>query len=341
MGCKVFVLRRKPYVKPLPGGSFRGVKFVDLWCPRTAQLEAITHTALGVLVATARRTDVLHVHCVGPALCVPLARLLGLKVIFTTQGPDYEREKWGPFAKAMLRLGERLGVRYAHRTISVSEHIRQSLKEKYGIESELIPNGVEIPSRPPGTRYLRQWGLECGKYVFSLGRFVPEKGFHDLIDAFSGIETDWRLAIAGQADHPSPYSRSLEASAARTQGVVLTGLVTGEPLGQLYAHCGLFVLPSYHEGLPLALLEALGYGASVLVSDIPANRSVPLPADRFFKSGDVEDLRQKMSYWMARGITEEERQQNLRMLRERFDWDAIARRTLEVYRRVLRLPQPA
>ena len=69
----------------------------------------------------------MHIHAVGPALLVPVAKMLGLKVVMTNHGPDYEREKWGKAAKAMLRLGERLGAKYADAVIVISEHIRRRL----------------------------------------------------------------------------------------------------------------------------------------------------------------------------------------------------------------------
>jgi glycosyltransferase involved in cell wall biosynthesis len=65
--------------------------------------------------------------------------------------------------------------------------------------------------------------------------------------------------------------------------IILTGYITGEPLNQVFTHARLFVLPSYHEGLPIALLEAMSYGLSALVSDIPANKEVKLPSERYFR----------------------------------------------------------
>jgi glycosyltransferase involved in cell wall biosynthesis len=287
------------------------------------------------VLAGLQGADLLHVHSVGPGLCVPIARVLGMKVVFTVHGADYEREKWGPLARAMLRLGERLGARNANRTIAVSRQVQQLLRLNHAAQAAFIPNGIEIPSRPTSACRLERWGLEPRKYAFAIGRLEPGKGFDELIDAFGGLEAEWKLAIAGRADHPSAYSRDLQARAGRAERVVLTGFVQGEDLAQLYAHCGLFVLPSHHEGLPIALLEALSYGCSVLASDIPANRAVPLRPDRFFKVGQVRDLREKIARWMERGIGEEEKQRNLRVLREHYDWDAVARRTLEVYREVV------
>jgi len=335
LGCRVVVFRRTPYLPKPRRRAYRGVRFLDLWCPRVPCLEAFVHTLASVVVAGLRRADVLHVHSVGPGLCVPIARLLGMKVVFTVHGADYEREKWGPLARAMLRLGEKLGAGNANRTIAVSQHVQQLLQHTHGVEVACIPNGIEVPSRPASPRSLAKWGLEPGRYVFAIGRLEPGKGFDELIDAFSSLAVDWKLAIAGRADHPSAYSRNLEARAGRTERVVLTGFVQGEELAQLYAHCGLFVLPSHHEGLPIALLEALSYGCSVLASDIPANRAVPLRADRYFATGSVGDLREKMARWMERGIGEEETRQNLRVLREHYDWDVVVRRTLDVYRELV------
>ena len=335
LGCRVMVFRRTSYLSSDPPAEYGGVKFRDLWCPRHMSLEAIFHTALSTVRAAFMRPDVLHIHAVGPALCTPLARLLGLRVVVTSQGPDYARPKWGPLATRVIKLGEKWAARYADRMIVVSEHIRRMVRDEYGEETEVIPNGVRLPEGPVGADLLGQWGLQPGRYVFALGRFVEEKGFDHLLEAFAGLETDWKLALAGDADHPRPHSRYLKRTAGEMENVVLTGMVKGEALEQLYANCGLLVLPSHHEGLPLVLLEALSYGCNAIASDIPSCRSVPLPDERYFPDGDEEALRRAMEHWMEKGISEEEREKNLDLLRREYNWRTIARRTLAVYREVV------
>ena len=57
------------------------------------------------------------------------------------------------------------------------------------------------------------------------------------------------------------------------------------------SNAALFILPSFHEGLPISLLEAMSYDLDVLVSDIPANRLPELTLDDYFKTGSIPDLK--------------------------------------------------
>ena len=252
MGHDVTVIRRSCYVTENNRlATYKGVKLKDVYAPRKKSLEAIVHTFLAVIEAKRLKADVVHIHAIGPSLMVPFARLLGLKVVTTHHGPDYDRKKWGRFAKLMLQLGERNGAMYSNEVIVISRVIADILKTKYNRDSNLIFNGVNTPHVSGKTGYIDSIGLSDGKYVLAVGRFVKEKGFDMLIDAFvkAGMH-DFKLVIAGDADHEDEYSLMLKRKAL-DNGVVLTGFVKGEKLSQLLAHAALFVLPSFHEGLPI------------------------------------------------------------------------------------------
>ncbi|MBI3432264.1 MAG: glycosyltransferase family 4 protein [Hydrogenophilales bacterium] len=337
LGCEVDVIVRAPYQSESVGDVWKGIRFHRLWAPRSKGLEAILHTGLGVLYAGfVRRPDVLHVQAIGPALMVPLARLLGLRVVVTHHGPDYDRQKWGYFAKLALQLGERFGMRWSNDRIVISEVIRSLVKRKHGRDSTLIPNGVVLPEMPDTMGALVAFGLEPGKYVLLVSRLVPEKRHLDLIEAFQHAALPgWKLAIVGASDHPDAYVRKVLDAAASTPGVVCTGLQTGLVLRELYTHAGIFVLPSSHEGLPIAMLEALSYGLPVVASDIPANLEVGLSAEHYFPLGDVAALAAHLKDFAAQTLTVGERESRRAWVSGRFDWKDIARRTLEVYQTVV------
>jgi glycosyltransferase involved in cell wall biosynthesis len=372
LGYEVTVFARAPYLKkekngdsPIQQGKrhvgtvpilFNGVKIIPLPCPQNKFLEAFVHTFTGVFAAKKIKPDILHIHAIGPSLMVPLARFLGMKVVITHHGPDYERKKWGMLAKVVLKAGEAFGVRFANAVICISQAIADGIKRKYGRDAVVIPNGVVIPKALTSEDALRRFGLQKGKYVLAVGRFVPEKGFGELIDAFSkmgtvpsngkndalvqspfsrndgaGYTEQWKLVIVGQADHEDEYSKALKAKAAKNPNIILTGFLSGVPLQELYSHAGLFILPSYYEGLPIVLLEAMSYGLSCVVSDIPANREVALNDDRYFKPGDVAAISSKISEFIAKPFSEDDSRREIEAVRERYDWDAIAEKTAGVY----------
>lgn len=334
MGHDVTVVSRSPYVGSGAPTVYRGVALRRLYAPRRKSFEAIIHTFAAVCWARSQHPDVVHVHAVGPGLMVPMARLLGLKVVFTSHGPDYNRAKWGRAAKAVLRLGERLGARFANRIIAISPEIAADLDCKYGVggKTRVIPNGVNRPEAPDDCSLLPE-GVTPRKYVLGLARLVPEKGFHDLLEAWRTgrlWESGYKLVIAGDADHPDDYSRRLKATAAATPGIVMPGFVSGEPLRQLLGNAALFAMPSYHEGLPVALLEAMSYGLDVAVSDIPACRLPELDAaNDTFAVGNVEALTELLKRKLSAGDTP--RIYDL----GRYNWDTIARETMAVYREAI------
>jgi glycosyltransferase involved in cell wall biosynthesis len=337
LGCDVEVLVRSPYQSEAFREKWRGVHFKSLWSPKSKGLEAILHTWLGVLYAGfVSRPDVLHIQAIGPALLTPFARLLGLRVVVTHHGPDYDRQKWGRFAKLALRLGERFGMRMSNGRIVISEVIRGIVKQKHGMPSTLIPNGVLLPDLPSSISALEKFGLSAGKYVLLVSRLVPEKRHLDLIAAFRAAAlSDWRLVIVGASDHPDVYTQKVLDVAGATDGVVCAGFQSGVPLQELYAHAGIFVLPSSHEGLPIAMLEALSYGLPVLASDIPANVEVGLPDEHYFPLGDVLVLTDQLQTFAARPLLAEVREARRLWVMSRFDWQNVAVRTLDVYREVL------
>lgn len=336
LGCDITVITRAPYISPgKRNDEWRGLKFAHLWCPKKKSFEAITHTLLGLFEARRLKPDILHIHGIGPALLAPAAKRLGLSVVMTHHGPDYKRAKWGRAARQVLKRGERNGVLASDAVISISNGIREDLRALYGRDSFLIPNGVTVRKPAPPGAGLGRFGLLPGKYMFLACRFVEEKGIHDLIAAYSALKAPGhKLVIAGDADHETEYSKRVKQLAASTEGVVLAGFQTGETLSELFSNAACFVLPSYHEGLPIALLEALSYGLPSLVSDIPAHRELPLNGEVYFKPGDREALAKALSIAMEGGF-EAERRKYTGIIEARFDWDSIAASTLDVYREVL------
>ena len=332
-GFEVTVIRRSAYVHD-GLEEWRGVRLLDVPSPKKKSFEAIVHTFRAINEARRLGADVLHIHAIGPALLVPYAKMLGMKVVFTHHGPDYDRDKWGFAAKTMLKLGERMGCMFADDVIVISDVIRNLIKRKYGRTQHvhLIYNGVSQPEICDFPEYFQELGIEKGKYILGMCRFVPEKNLHDLIKAYVKVkgqkpDIDIKLVLAGDTDFEDDYSRHLKEMA-RKNDIILTGFIKGRKLHSLLTNCCCYCLPSSHEGLPIALLEAMSYGVKVIVSDIPANLEVGLDKEDYFSVGNVDALAEKLK------VTIEHPLKHINYDMSKYNWERIADQVAEVYRRL-------
>ncbi|QND50826.1 glycosyltransferase family 4 protein [Phyllobacterium sp. 628] len=336
-GWDVTILGRKRYLLTSKPYAWKRINVVPLWSPASMKFEAIAHTALGVLFAAFRRPDILHIHAIGPALMTPLARLFGLKVIVTHHGYDYDRQKWGGLAKRMLKLGEAAGMRFASGRIAVSNDIARTMQSRYGTPVEYLPNGVTIRRSHGDSGILHKLELVPHRYVIMVARIVPEKRQHDLIAAFAKLaDPSFKLVLVGAAEYMAAYSQEVEALASTVPGVVLAGMQTGDDLSILYENAGLFVLPSSHEGMPIALLEAMGFGLPVLASNITANLEIGLPPEDYFPLGDTDQLAGAMRSKLAVPFDADNAAAKAAQVAKDYGWLQISDRTLSIYNRVLK-----
>ncbi len=331
LGVNVTVLTRKPYVnKELT--EYEGVKLTALPAVRKKSLEALLHTFVGILFCIRLKPDIIHIHGIGPGLFTPLARLLGFRVVLTTHGSNYMHEKWNKAEKCFLKLCEAVSMKFSNSIIAVSDIIAEDVQRLYGRQAHYIPNGIQLEHGEEASGILEKLCLNSGKYILAVGRLVPEKGLHTLLDALEFMDqTDWRVAVVGNADHESKYACELVERMKQDKRVAYVGFLTGSSLCEMYKNAGVYVLASSYEGMPISLLEAMSAGVPCIASDIDANLTLGLPEDSYFPSGDSKKLGYKLNECIHGSgplcLTKEQTDS----LTSKFDWRVIAEQTLQIY----------
>ncbi len=332
LGADVHVFARKNYVADTKPYIWRGITVHPLWAPRSTRFEAIFHTALALVKARFLHPDIVHIHAVGPSLVAPLARILGLRVVFTHHGYDYDREKWNSFEKRVLQLGEWAGMRFSHARIAIAKHIADRMQKDFQAPVHFIPNGVKVDTRNLEDSVLGEFGLEKGRYILLVARLVAEKRQLDLVEAFARTNLKGtKLVLVGGGDLESGYVTELKARANDNPNVVLTGVQSGRKLASLFANAGLFVLPSSHEGMPIALLEAMAHGLPVLASDIEANLALALDDASYFPLGNIHALSNSLQTKMENKSATRASRLNGSRIMSKYDWRTIGLRTAEIY----------
>lgn len=339
-GHRVVAYCRTTYCSLRPP-EYGGVDLRYLPAIDTKHLEAITHSAVATAVALTRGYDVIHIHGTGPSLFAPVARASRAKVVVSVQGLDYQRDKWGRAASLVLRAGAWTAAHSPDATIVVSRELEKHFEDVYGRDVIYVPNGVNLPHHavdvPP-------FDLEPERYFLFIGRLVPEKAIHLLLEGYRRTETDFPLIVAGLPSHSDSYARQLSALAARDGRVRLVGPVYGAQKQALLANAYAFCQPSRLEGLPIALLEALAYSRCAIASDLPEHLEVlgGSPADSFvFRTGDVGALATALRRALNEPARVAEAGRAGRSIAERkYQWDSIVDRIEDVYRSVIAPTSP-
>lgn len=314
--------------------SHRGVELKTVPTLDKKGLAAVTSSVFAALAASFSRAQVVHIHAEGPALMCWLPKLFGKTVVVTVHGLDWQREKWKHgFGSKYICMGEKAAVRFADRIIVLSENVRQYFLDAYGRETVLIPNGVSRPQIRSADRIFQKFGLEKDEYILFLGRLVPEKGVHYLIDAFRKVETSRKLVIAGGTSDTDDYVAQLKDTADGDSRILFTGFVQGSELEELYSNAWVYTLPSDLEGMPLSLLEAMSYGCCCLVSDIPECAEVVEDKAVVFPRGDVQALAACLQKLCDCPETVSRyREQASEFICNKYNWDAVVNTTLSLYK---------
>ncbi|NMM95233.1 glycosyl transferase family 1 [Bifidobacterium sp. DSM 109957] len=312
---------------------YKGVRVVPVTTIDAKGLAALSSSFFATLKAIKARPDVIHYHAEGPCVPLRLAHWMGIRTVATIHGLDWQRAKWGRFASMYLKLGERTAAKCADEVIVLSRNVQRYFKDTYGRDTRFIPNGIERHQPVPVQEIAERFGLAKDDYVLFLGRIVPEKGVHYLIEAFKRLGTDKKLVIAGGSSDSSEYYEQIKAAAAEDPRIILTGFIEGRTLEELYSNAYLYVLPSDLEGMPMSLLEAMSYGNACLTSDIPECAEVVGDHAVTFRHGDVDDLHDQLGDLLS----DSNRVAKLKAeaadyITNKYDWDQVVDQTLALYR---------
>lgn len=304
-------------------------------------LEAIVHTFLATIDALFHQYDIIHFHGVGPSTLSWIPRIFKrqCKTIVTFHSQDRFHKKWGRFARWYLLFGEFASCWFPHATIAVSHFIQVYAKGHFHKHIIYIPNGAD-PEVVRETDTLDLLGLKAEQYILSVSRLEPHKGQWYLIEAFLRLEQsrpelveNLKLVIVGASAYENVYEQELRRHARGSRNILFLGFQSGKTLKQLFSHALLFVHASEFEGLPVVVLEAMGAGTPVLVSNIPENIEAIHKAGFVFENKDVDDLVTQLTDILPnQELLEQTGKAGQRTIHDLFSWDRVTEKIEEVYR---------
>ena len=215
-----------------------------------------------------KRPNIVHVHSASRAsfvrksVALAIARIFGARTIFHLHGGGFKRFAVDE-SGALMRWWIRRTLERSSRVIALSDSWASFLRD-YAPQAQIdvVPNSVMMPIMPsPET-------VEPERVLF-LGRAEKGKGIFELLAAVAALHAEFpslKLAIGGDGNLDAVRTRAHELGI--VDRVEILGWIGPEQKQSELARASVFTLPSYNEGLPMAMLEAMAAGKAIVVTSV-------------------------------------------------------------------------
>lgn len=345
MGCTVEVLTAR--FGDLPAREDRDgyvVHRVRAWRRRLdrsspAEMASFTIAAALPTLALAKRfqPDILHVYFGMPT--GPLGRLVrlvtGTPYLLSLRGgdvPGFLPGLLGKFHRALAPLN-RWVWRGASSIVANSEGLRELAQAQMGLSVEMAPNGVDVEVFKPDWRGTSPHPTR----ILFVGRLVEEqKGVRFLLRALADLDCAAELEVVGSG--PGEALLRETANGLGLNGRVrFPGWVPREEMPNRYAEADVFVFPSFEEGMPNVVLEAMASGLPIVATDIYAHRGLVKDGKNGFlvPAGDAGGIRTALEALAGDATLREAMGQASRAMAVEYSWERTARTYLELSRQAV------
>jgi glycosyltransferase involved in cell wall biosynthesis len=333
LGCELTAYCRiYPGDKPTPKNcEYEGIKIISFHTVNKAGFDTLVHSLKATIdIIIHNRADVIHIHSGANSIWALFLRLAGKRVFISQFAMDWKRDKWPWYGKLFYRLSNYLTAVVPTGVVFDNIFTKEYFEKKFKRNFYFIPYGSEVKELPSESGILNKLGISSGDYFLFVGRFIPDKGVHLLVEAFQKVNTEKKLVLVGGAPNPDSYENEIRKT--KDNRIIFAGYVYGDDTNILMKNAFIYVQPSLIEGLSPVILTVMGLGTPLICSDILENRFITGENATHFKSGSIDSLEEKINYSLTniRSLTETAKTGQEDILK-RFNWDSITDRYFALF----------
>lgn len=282
--------------------------------------QSIPYDIYSMYLSVKNKHDVLLVLGTSGCLVMPLLKLIGATVILNPDGAEWERGKWGRFAKMMLYTFDRIGVRYAKYVVADNKVIYERIL-KLRSDVNLIEYGGDNAKKADINKcMLDDLNLVLDKYAFKVCRIVPENNVEMILNVFSRNKR--QLVLVGNWG-VSDYSRNLKEKYSSFKNINLIGpIYEQDKIDSLRSNCHLYIHGHSVGGTNPSLVEAMNLGLPCIVFNVDYNLETTENSALYFN--DEESLSDLIDrYWSDSDFLEGLGRKMMSIAKKRYTWKRI------------------
>jgi glycosyltransferase involved in cell wall biosynthesis len=288
--CRIY-----PGDKDLQSSEHEGIQLKYFKTVNKAGFDTLIHSAKATFDIIFHNTaDVIHLHSGANSIWAILLRIAGKKVIVSQFAMDWKRDKWPWYGKLFYKFSNYITAYLPNKVAFDNVYTKEYFEKKFKRAYNFIPYGSEVKAPPCNIDILNKIGLRPNEYFLFVGRFIPDKGIHLLVEAFEKLKTDKKLVLIGGSPNPGEYEKKIKSTPDKR--IIFPGYVYGDDTNILIQNAFSYIQPSLIEGLSPVILTVMGLGTPMICSNIMENTFITKDNAIHFNSGDANSLNEKLQF---------------------------------------------
>ena len=319
----------KKYEKRLE--SYKGAKLVYLEMDANGK-DSIFYDFKSMKLSVAAKADIMLILGVSGCVFLPyIRRIFKGKIITNIDGLEWRRDKWKWYAKKLLKLSEKMAVKYSDIVIGDNKGITDYIKSEYSkmVQNkrvELIAYGGDQVSRVQDDSLFEKYPFCRESYSVTVCRIEPENNVHVILEAFSKMP-DETLVFVGNWEK-SEYGHSLKEKFSTCKNIcLLDPIYEPHTVNWLRSNAHVYIHGHSAGGTNPSLVEAMNLSLPILAFDCVYNRATTEEKCLYWKTSDDLQNLMKNENGKFEKIALEMGEAGKRL----YSWEKIARQYNELY----------
>jgi len=290
------------------------------WGIESKSVSTLSYGLSSSIDAWRKKPDVALVMNVANGYWLPILRSRHIPTLVNVDGIEWDREKWGRMAKAMFIAGAKMTARFGDELVYDAEEIGRRWRADFHVDRGVfLPYGGDVPEALPVDP-----GLEHGKYVLYVARFVPENTISEFLAAASSLAADTKVVIVGSSGYGGELDEAVRHLADSNPNVVWLGhLRDDRRLQSLWQHAGAYFHGHSVGGTNPALVQAMACGSPVVARDTVYNREVLGDTGEFAEASATGIERSIRSLLGAPERQAQLSRASLQRAQDRYSWEGV------------------
>ena len=332
-GCEVTVYCHRNLFNKKPA-LVKGIKLVYVPTIESKSLSQLIHSFLSMCHAVTSDADVIFAVNAANGPFGLISKIFRKPTAINVDGLEWLRPKWKGLGAKYFKIAARLSTILFDQIINDSDEMRKVYLNMFKKDSVVIAYGATV-IKSEELSLIKQWPITPKEYYLVVGRMIPDNNADIIVKGFLASNSSKKMVVVGDVFYRDNYADKLKAL--KDERLIFTGYVNdSDVLAALYHHSYMYVHGHEFGGTNPTMIKAMAYGCGILALNTVFNKEM-LNNDSYgiYFDKNQEAVRRQINYADQYPKEIKKLRQNSHLgITDKYNWDCITDRYLEVFKRL-------